>query len=231
VLPAAPVRRLRCMSKSQKRRSRVTGHRHPDCYANVDCDCSCDISKEHYISEVLLRRIQLNGLSKVAGLAWQMPQTFDRIPTKDFAANILCERHNRRLSRLDNMIGGFADAIRDVDRGARKLNIPIKVNGPLLERWMLKALLGLTASGNMTSHLKPECLALLFERQSWPETWGLYFNLQQREIYHTDSILIETMTAPDEADSRCEVFRPGSPVHLSLRPSRQSVSLGHLAAR
>ena len=68
------------------KRPEVTGYAHPACYASEDRDCSHSISKEHYISDVLLRRIQSPGAnSKVAGFAWQLPKTFDRVPIKDLA--------------------------------------------------------------------------------------------------------------------------------------------------
>lgn len=53
----------------------ITNYCHPHCYAN----CSTKISQEHFISATLLRKLEL---TKIAGLAWQQPDTFDRIPVK-----------------------------------------------------------------------------------------------------------------------------------------------------
>ena len=190
----------------------ITGYLHPGCYACHDQDCSRDISKEHFISEVLLRRIQSPGaISKVAGFAWQAPQTFDRVLIKDLAAHILCERHNSRLSRLDSLIGDFADAIRDIDRELKSRSKPVKVKGLLLERWMLKCLVGLIVSGNCTGRLKPDCINLLFERQSWPPGWGLYFDVNQQQIYHTDNIVIQPIKASDEIVVAVKAFVQGLP--------------------
>jgi hypothetical protein len=91
-----------------------TGYRHGKCYANRYGDCSTKISREHFISENLLRRIHLTEPAKIAGLAWQDREKFDIVPIKGLASNILCQRHDEALSRLDAMKnaaqGGSASA-------------------------------------------------------------------------------------------------------------------------
>jgi hypothetical protein len=58
---------------------------------------------------------------------------------------------------------------------------------------MLKCLLGLTVSKNISSQLKPECAEVLFGRMGWPDHWGLYFPVEtSTPIDHTDSLLIQT---------------------------------------
>jgi hypothetical protein len=192
----------------------TTGFAHPRCYANSDRDCSETISKEHFISENLLRRIELDGLSKVAGLAWQPPQTFTRIATKSLASNILCERHNSRLGHLDSMVGRFVDEVQAIDRGKLPAGKSIRIDGRDLERWMLKCLIGMTFSGNIKNQLKPECLELLFQRLLWPDAWGLYFDTNNQKIYHTDAIRIETMTTSDGLILAAKFFLQGLPFTL-----------------
>jgi hypothetical protein len=143
-------------------------------------------------------------------------QTFDRVPIKDLAAHILCERHNSRLSRLDSLIGEFANAIRDIDCGLMSRSKPVKVKGLLLERWALKCLVGLIVSGNGTGRLKPDCVNLLFERQSWPQGWGLYFDVSQQKIYHTDNIVIHLIAASDGIVAAVKLFIQGLPFTLML---------------
>src|ERR1041385_3485295 len=191
-----------------------TGYSHPKCYANADANCSTKISKEHFISASLLRRLQLNNKAKIAGLAWQERETFDLIPVKGIASNILCERHNSMLSGLDAAIDRFATSIRAFDRTPS--NRHVKFSGSDIERWMLKCLLGLTISKNIVSHLKPECVDILFGRFAWPGEWGLYFSLaSSTPAYHTDSLMIQTRV--DEARSlvlAADFFIQGLPFTL-----------------
>jgi hypothetical protein len=182
----------------------------------VTAICSQTISKEHFISEVLLRRIELDGLSMVAGLAWQSPQTFNKIATKGLASNILCDRHNSRLSNLDTKIGRFVDDIRSIDRGGLKSGQSVRADGPDIERWMLKCLIGLCVSGNIRNHLKPECMVLLFQKAPWSEGWGLYFDTNNRTVYHTDAIRIETMTDINNLILAVKFYLQGLPFTLLL---------------
>jgi len=152
-----------------------TGYRHGKCYANGYNNCSTKISSEHFISEDYLRQIELNNTTKIAGLAWQKPQTFSILPTKGLASNILCDRHNSALSTLDYEFGSFAETIRDFDRGKASVSVTRTVSGRMIELWMLKCLLGASMSKNIHGTLKPECVNILFERQKWPREWGLYY--------------------------------------------------------
>jgi hypothetical protein len=174
----------------------ATDYRHPKCYASADSNCSRKISREHFISEALLRRIELNNTAKVAGLAWQKRETFNRIPIKGMASKVLCKRHNEALSTLDSLISTLTETIHRFDHSSTSMDESASFNGSDVERWMLKCLLGLSASGNITGAMKPECLDLLFARRAWPQHWGLYFSMAQEPIYHTDSLLIETLTDP-----------------------------------
>jgi hypothetical protein len=206
---------MRSITPANKRPNQPTGYRHPRCYANAGTNCSTKISKEHFISASLLRKLELNNKTKIAGLAWQEPGTFDLVPVKGFASNILCERHNSALSALDGLIDGFATSIRSFDRAPQ--NKLVSFSGSDIERWMLKCLLGLTVSKNVGSRLKPECTDILFGRANWPEEWGLYFPVGAAPIYHTDSILIQTHT--DEARSlmlAADFFIQGMPFKLVM---------------
>ncbi|TWB85313.1 hypothetical protein FBZ93_1384 [Bradyrhizobium macuxiense] len=96
------------------------------------------------------------------------------MPVKGLASNILCERHNNALGDLASLIDNFVTAIRSFDGAPKSRHIQFSGSG--IERWMLKCLLGLSVSKNITSQLKPECTDLLFERIDWPDKWGLYFS-------------------------------------------------------
>jgi hypothetical protein len=169
------------------------------CYARADRNCSPKISREHFVSETLLRQIHLNNTAKVAGLKWQQKETFNVVPLSGLASSILCERHNNALSPLDACIGAFAEAIGAYDAALHSSNAITaseqrSFSGDDIERWMVKCLLGLTTSKNLNAtKLKPECVDLLFANIEWPDGWGLYFSASpSRPIHHSYSFLIET---------------------------------------
>jgi hypothetical protein len=175
----------------------VTGHANAKCYARADRNCSPKISREHFISETLLRQIHSNNTAKVAGLKWQQKETFNLVPLSGLASSILCDRHNNALSPLDARIGTFAEAIGAYDAAllsSSPASEQRSFSGDDIERWMMKCLLGLTASKNLNAtKLKPECVDLLFANIEWPDGWGLYFSASPaKPIHHSDSFLIET---------------------------------------
>ncbi len=186
------------MSKYVILRGPQTGYQHDKCYARADNNCSTKISKEHFISKKYLKQIQLNDTAKIAGLSWQSPEKFSVVPIKGLSSNILCDRHNSALSPLDAEFGSFTETVRNFDRrnstGLESWTVP----GCIIELWMLKCLLGLASSGNIRCTFKPDCVDILFGRSAWPAGWGLYFSdTQDNPIYHTNSLLIEILVAPD----------------------------------
>lgn len=181
----------------------TTGYANTKCYACGDRNCSRKISKEHFISVTLLKQIHLNNTVKVAGLKWQMKETFSVVPLSGLASSILCERHNNAFSPLDASMGSFAKAIGEFDVALQTSNSvdaseQRHFSGDDIERWMAKCLLGLTASKNLNStNLKQECVDILFANMEWPEGWGLYFSASSaKPIHHTASFLIETRVDP-----------------------------------
>ncbi len=180
----------------------VTGHAHPRCFASVDNNCSNRISREHFISETLLRQIELNNTAKIAGLRWQPPQSFNILPLKGLASNILCERHNSALSPLDAAVGAFTLAIGAIDgelhpKSTSARFVRYEFCGEDIERWMLKCLIGMVVSGNLGGVLKSECHDLLFDRVPWPTGWGLYWlHDKGGTAYHSQSFAISTDVHP-----------------------------------
>jgi hypothetical protein len=196
-----------------------TGYRHDRCYANGDNNCSTKISSEHFISEEYLRQIEHNGTTKIADLTWQRPQTFSILPIKGLASNVLCDRHNSALSTLDAELGSFAETIRDFDQGKASISVTRTVSGYMVELWMLKYLLGASVSKNIYGTLKPECVNLLFERVMWPTDWGLYYCSDTQGgsvVYHTNSLAVETFTAPDGTILVARFLIQGLPFFLVL---------------
>jgi hypothetical protein len=108
------------------------------CWAAALGDCAGPITNEHPISEAIFDAEVLT----VQGAAW--PAESRDIPVATLAAPSLCDHHNRLLSPDDAAVGRFA-------RSLRQLNAPdacgeIDVNGWALERWCVKALMGIVAN-------------------------------------------------------------------------------------
>jgi hypothetical protein len=213
-------------------RGNVTGYSHPKCYAKCDLNCSSTISKEHFISESLLRQIELNNTAKIAGLSWQQRECFNIIPLSGLASKVLCERHNSALSPLDNEMGKFTQSIKDFDRATNPSSNDLTNEtrffcGEDIECWMLKCLIGASQSGNFRDTLiKPECIDLLFRRAEWPEEWGLYFPApKENVVYHSDSFLVETFLNPTTREILAARFTiRGIPMDLILgRPDNPAM--------
>ena len=75
---------------------------HPDCYARELGGCSRQISKEHYVSDAILRQVSL-GESRVLvrNLQFQNPNTQERLGISSLVAKVLCSKHNSDLSDFD----------------------------------------------------------------------------------------------------------------------------------
>ena len=209
---------------------------HPKCYARGHGSCSRKISKEHFISENLLRQMELNGTVKVCGLACQASEQFNifGIKHKNLAPKILCEYHNSVLSPLDKTMGEFFEIIGDFDRATspssqNPISEQKEFSGDEIEKWMLKCLLGMTVSDNLkeSTHLKPECLDILFDKMDWPKGWGLYFKSSDQFYYHSGSFLLETRINPaDGLILAADFYIRGLPFMLCLGKPDNPESFG-----
>lgn len=122
-----------------------TDYANPKCYARALHDCSKTISGEHYISDGILQQISDEGQILVAGLPRTETGNFKQIAAKTLKPRILCTRHNEALSTLDTLASKF---FRFLDDQSPQDNL-LFVNGDEFERWMLKVLCGLAASGSL----------------------------------------------------------------------------------
>jgi hypothetical protein len=122
----------------------VTGSRNEGCYLGVTNNCSEKLSREHWLSEAILR--QIPDLSVIG-----LPRTNGerrRVGPKALTAKILCSRHNSALSPLDQ---AAANAFRTLDQALQHLLNPVQnrsknrkflIDGSALELWALKFCLG-----------------------------------------------------------------------------------------
>jgi hypothetical protein len=73
----------------------LSGYAHPKCYLRHTNDCDRKLSKEHYISEAVLKVTKTFGLN---GLPWQDPNgEVINYGTRSLTSHILCERHNKAV--------------------------------------------------------------------------------------------------------------------------------------
>ena len=189
---------------------KINNFSHPKCYANKLNNCSEKISREHYISNNLLGELEHNKTVKIAGLAWIDEKEFKLMSRASLGSNILCTKHNSQLSSLDAEIKKLYQTIIDFDKdfNSQTPMLALKtINGNLIEKWMLKTLVGMIvskqiinkATGKPITKVAETYIEILFNNHKFPETWGLYFPKPQSEIIHKfDSISFMPMIGNDE---------------------------------
>jgi hypothetical protein len=136
---------------------------------------------------------------------WQPPDTEKSIPPASLAARILCRRHNQALSPLDaeagrlfRTIGGF-----DKDFNEQHPSDAIAVfSGEDIERWMLKTLCGMVASGHVSKErivqsnvVSETWVDVLFGRSTWQAPLGMYVCTPD-QTYHSSSFLFQSRIHP-----------------------------------
>jgi hypothetical protein len=148
--------------------------------------CSGPLNREHFVSKVLLQDFAKDGGLQVRGYphgndAGELLMSVESMSTK-----VLCESHNRRLSKVDVEGSRFLLAFFSAHVGLLEEKFTsdqtYECDGPLIERWMLKYLCGLISSGqagigvNRIATTSPplEFLQVLFGLDTLPDEWGLY---------------------------------------------------------
>ena len=168
-----------------------TGYSNPACYGAPSNDCSELLSKEHWVSANILESITVKstfpGQFNVRGLRWQGDKQ-TRVSVKSMQSKVLCTRHNHALSPLDAEAGEMFRVIQHYQRALdseHPINLFAIFDGPSIERWLIKFLLGGMASGSLglPDRVKAELqfdinleilLESLFRRPSVVPEWTLY---------------------------------------------------------
>jgi hypothetical protein len=193
-----------------------TGYSHSRCYAGVSADCSTKISLEHWLSHDVQQSYSIDGKLYVSGMPHNGGKE-KQVSTKTFGYRVLCTRHNAALSRLDTVAGNLfrvlygyqtaqADPTSAASEGASQIAL---FDGPDVERWLLKTLLGGVAArayGNngialtgVRSDVDHSALVdVLFRGGSWPTGWGFYFaGTPGEELRELAPIALRTASGPD----------------------------------
>lgn len=161
-------------------------YNHPRCFASALGNCSRKLSHEHYISHGIIRQVEKTYRPGeqliISGFSWQTSNEVQRIAPNSLTSQVLCKWHNNVLSPLDTIGGNFFQAFQQIHYELQHHSTPRRYylfNGHDIERWMLKTLCGIIASGNannVSKNTKPpiEYLTCLFQGKKLPFTWGLY---------------------------------------------------------
>lgn len=112
------------------------------CWARVLGDCGGGQSGEHLVSECFFDGPGVG----VQGAYWCPEPTF--VGLEAIKSNILCVRHNSRLSPVDAEGGRVRQLLRDADEyqsGGGGIGEPIRrsIDCPVFERWLLKTTINL----------------------------------------------------------------------------------------
>jgi hypothetical protein len=145
------------------------------CIASHLGDCSRGLSREHFISESVLRLV---GTSvRVSGFPWQQPGQAQEIGVGSLTSKILCTRHNEALSPLDSAAKDFLAPLKAVFDQAigeghfADEDFPIQADR--LELWLLKVLCGLLAVSRKYP-VPRSWTELLFETRQFTADQGLH---------------------------------------------------------
>lgn len=178
-------------------RTRATS---PRCWAFSLGDCNGPLTGEHVVSSAVLpRRI------RITGLPWATNQD-KAIGAASFVANILCRRHNGLLSTIDAEAGRVAAELRSL-RSSEPLD-RIQLDGPLLERWVLKTAINVLFGQKLrfgreqaTLELPPPWLvAIAFGRSRWPPMKGLFLcGFGEATVDFEDSVELSPLLSHTDA--------------------------------
>jgi hypothetical protein len=174
------------------------------CYAGAMGDCAGGLTREHYFSKAILKIFGDREL-KISGLPWQQEGEEKILRAESLVANVLCNKHNGRLSPLDTEAASFFTTIYKSTRGGIQgaistEDLRFQFDGRLIERWMLKVICGAIASGNHggKSRMVPQSwIDVLFERRPWPQEFTFYL-LNEAQY-----------TVPDYDHARLDFVRDG----------------------
>jgi hypothetical protein len=150
-----------------------------ECYAASLADCESKLSREHYISEALLKHLNRTNDLRVSGLAWTGTE-YRVLPPRALASKILCERHNSALSGLDALAVRFFGAFDEESIVGASNELLYLFSGHDIERWILKILCGLLSSRNLMLDGIPrepvprKWLEILFGDADFGDGAGLY---------------------------------------------------------
>lgn len=129
--------------------------RNLECYARTLGECCGEISREHYVSDCVLKHVherfgQTSETVFAMNLAFLKPDEAKKLTIGRLADQILCKRHNNQLNLFDTEGKAMfiaMDRIVECGLNPRLPAASARIDGDKLERWMLKTLCGAVYSG------------------------------------------------------------------------------------
>lgn len=177
------------------------------CFLEGWGNCSGKMSREHYISKNVLNALSTRGGVEVGGLNWQPNKTLQRIGIQALVAKVLCQTHNSQLSELDTTAGNLYKALNAADKDFANLPCMSQFDGLLTEKWFLKVLCGLAASGTINNGEIPESWKAVLNGDPLPEHWGMYLpNLTERQIL-ANEFYVETLVSAATNEVKAALFQ------------------------
>lgn len=172
------------------------------CYCAPLGGCSGGISREHFMSNALLRMLSRGETVRVEGFTAIDGGKPKHLGASALAANILCRTHNAMLSDLDTTALKFFSLLRH-----ETPELQGEVDCLRLERWYLKLFLGLLAVTKPEFALPMKCLEMLVGTKQIPSEVGLCFQFMgrnSREYY--DGFSVEITFSDPEQTQPCGVW-------------------------
>lgn len=169
----------------------------PSCFLQGFGSCSGKISREHPISEVVLRQLSRGKSATIGGLPWQPSMTLQDIGITALQSKILCTSHNSGLSILDATASTFVATLDCIDKAPTKLAPTTQLDGHLLERWLLKIVSGLVAGQGLGDGIVSDEWKRILVDSPWPDQWGLYIADGAAPKIFAKDIYFATRVHPD----------------------------------
>ncbi len=191
-----------------------TGYAHLGCYLRGTCDCSDQISREHYMSKAVLD--QLGTVLRVSGMHWQDISATIDTTVGNLTSKILCKRHNESLSPLDQEAALFFSALHKTLVDLERKTISRKpvfhlVDGTAIELWMLKVACGLyfgVGAKNRKKISEDHSIDMTkveraFFESKWDSRAGLYFKGSTGSVINIASSVGMTTLSSDSDQRVC----------------------------
>ena len=152
----------------------------PGCYLNGYSSCDDKLSGDHLVSRSILSQLEGNAIY-IEGLPWC--KDLKRVGIGSVTGRVLCRLHNSQLSNFDSSAAKLFRCLHQLPRrlAESKEREECIVNGLNIERWMLKTMVTLLASGNASRNgqvvrpsLDPVWLSVLVGKDEFGAGCGLY---------------------------------------------------------